>query len=386
MKILFVTSRVPWPLEKGDKLRAFHQLVQLSKKHEIVLFCLNDAPVHPQAVTELKKFCSSVHIHTFSKTEILFNLAKGLFSKMPFQVAYFTNHKALRAFEQFTKQQNPDRIFCQLIRTAEYGKLFPEKVILDYMDVFSKGVKRRLGKVAFWKRPAFKSEYNRLIAYERSVSGIFRGYCIISEQDKNHLPALHPEQIHIIPNGVDTDFFSPSPAEKKYDLLFNGNMNYPPNIESAVFLVKQILPLVHKIKPQVNVLISGAHPAPEVLELAGPHVTVTGWVDDIRTGFNTSRILVAPMQSSIGLQNKLLEAMAMKLPCITSVLSNNALKAVPGKEIIVCSTPQEYADSIIDMLDHPEKANAIAENGHSLVLRNFGWQMKTQQLEELITR
>lgn len=161
-------------------------------------------------------------------------------------------------------------------------------------------------------------------------------------------------------------------------------MNYPPNIESVVYLVEKVLPVIWKKKPSVRLLISGASPSNEVLALQSEKVNVTGWVDDIRLSFARSKILVAPMQSSIGLQNKLLEAMAMKLPCITTSLSNNALKAIPDSQILVADSPEQFAIQIQLLLDRPEKAAQLAENGYQMVLDRFNWEQCCNLLENTI--
>jgi len=385
MKIVFITSRVPWPLEKGDKLRAYHQLKNLSKKNKIILCAINDTTLHPEAETELKKFCEEIHIYNISKIQIFFNLLRGLFNGLPLQVAYFTSTTAIAKINTLIQEKKPDRIFAQLIRSAEYAryqKTIP--TVLDYMDIFSKGIERRINKVNILWRWLFKMEWKRLLKYEAAVYNDFDASTIISQQDRDLLPLPFPTSIAVIPNGVDTNFFKPFPATKDYELLFNGNMNYPPNIESVVYLVEKVLPIIWKKKPTLRLLISGASPSNEVLALQSEKVTVTGWVDDIRLSFARSKILVAPMQSSIGLQNKLLEAMAMKLPCITTSLSNNALKAIPDSQILVADSPEQFAIQIQLLLDRPEKAAQLAENGYQMVLDRFNWEQCCNLLENTI--
>ena len=161
-------------------------------------------------------------------------------------------------------------------------------------------------------------------------------------------------------------------------------MNYPPNVESAEYLVNAILPVVVKKYPRVKVLISGANPSPKVKALASEYVTVSGWVEDIRENFAKSKMLVAPMFMSIGLQNKLLEAMALKIPCITSTLANNALKAKNGESILIADTPEEYANHINDLIFYEDKGKMIGLNGYYFVLENYSWEMENQKLEEII--
>lgn len=385
MKILVILSRVPYPLEKGDKLRAFNQLKQLSEKHEVILFALNDTSLHPDAIKTLSQYCSDIKIVPLGKARVLLNLASAFINGLPFQVGYFYFRQAQAELDAFVKKHRPDHIFCQLIRTSEFVKQYSGiRKTLDYMDVFSKGIERRIATAPFYLRPLLKMEHKRLVKYEREVFRYFDHTTIISEQDRQYMPVEDKEQITIIPNGVDTDFFRPMERKKEYELLFNGNMNYPPNVESVEYLVHKVLPLVIKKYPGIKLLISGAAPSPKVLALRSEHVIVTGWVEDVRESFAQSKMLVAPMQISIGLQNKLLEAMAMEIPCITSPMSSNAMQAEHGKHLLVAKEPEEYAEHIFTILENQEKANEIIRNGYELVKNNYNWESTTAKLESLM--
>lgn len=384
MRLFFLLPRVPYPTEKGDKLRAFHQIKQLSKNHEIILCALNDGFMHDEAITVLKKYVKAVHVIPISKITILFNLFKTLFSDKPLQVGYFYNLKSARQVNKLIEQYKPDHIFCQLIRVAEYVKNIPIPKTLDYQDVFSKGVERRLATSSFYLKPFLRIEYNRLLKYERSCFDAFNNKIIISEPDRDLIPHPEREKILVVANGVDTEFFKPILREKKFDLVFTGNMGYPPNIKSAEFLVNEILPRVLSVKPAIRLLIAGANPHLRVQVLKSENVEVSGWVPDMRECYAKARIFIAPMQIGTGLQNKILEAMAMNIPCITSPLAFQALKAEEGEDILVARTPEEYADHILMLLSNPEKAGQIARNGHEFVLQNFNWEKETDKINALM--
>ncbi|MGZ4073335.1 MAG: glycosyltransferase [Bacteroidia bacterium] len=387
MKLFVILSRVPYPLEKGDKLRAFNQIKELSKNHQIILFALNDSVLDDRAKDELKKYCVAISILKFSKFTIFFNLFRALFNGKPLQVGYFYFNKAQKKVDELIAKHKPDHIYCQLIRTAEYVKKYPTiPKTLDYMDVFSKGIERRKNTDPFYMKPFLSMEYRRLLRYEKKVFSLFNYKTIISEQDKNLIPHPNKKEIVVVPNGVDTTYFKPIQHKKEFELLFNGNMNYPPNIESVEYLVEKIMPYVWGKLPGTRLLISGASPNTRVLDLESEKVIVSGWVDDIRVNFAKSKILVAPMQISIGLQNKLLEAMAMQIPCITSTLANNALGAKPDEQILVADTPEQYARHIIDLLQNETRAKQISMSGYQFVVNKFNWQSTTSILNNLITK
>jgi len=387
MKLFVILSRVPFPLEKGDKLRAFNQIKELSKNHQIILFALNDSVLDDRAMAELKKYCVAISIVKFSKITIFFNLLRAFFNGLPLQVGYFYFNKAQRKIDELIKKHNPDHIYCQLIRTSEYVKKYPTiPKTLDYMDVFSKGMERRKKIDAFYMKPFLMMEFRRLLRYERKVFSLFNNKVIISEQDKNLIPHPNKQDIVVVPNGVDTSYFKPLQHKKEYELLFNGNMNYPPNIESVEYLVEKVMPYVWKKLPATCLLISGASPNAKVLNLASDKVIVSGWVDDIRNNFAMSKVLVAPMQISIGLQNKLLEAMAMQIPCITSSLANNALGARVNDQILVADTPEQYARHIIDLLQNEDRAKQIGLSGYQFVLNKYNWESTTAILSQLMSK
>ncbi|MEI7724892.1 MAG: glycosyltransferase [Bacteroidota bacterium] len=386
MRLFFILPRVPYPTEKGDKLRAFHQIKQLSKRHEIILCALNDGDLHEDAIPVLKKYVKAIHIIPISKASIAINLIKTLFSKKPLQVGYFYNASSAAKIHKLIDEYKPDHLFCQLIRVADYVKDIPIPKTLDYQDVFSKGVERRLATSPFYLKPFLRIEYNRLLRYEHDAFEAFDNKIIISAPDRDLIPHPEREKIVVVANGVDTDFFKPMVAEKDYDLVFTGNMGYPPNIKSAEFLVNEVLPEVFPHKPGLRLLIAGANPHLRVMVLKSEQVTVSGWVPDMRDCYARSRVFIAPMQIGTGLQNKLLEAMAMKMPCITSPLAFQALNARDGIDILVAQTPKEYAAHILMLLNNPEKASEIAQNGYDFVHRNFNWETETDKINNLIER
>jgi sugar transferase (PEP-CTERM/EpsH1 system associated) len=386
MRLFFILPRVPYPTEKGDKLRAFHQIKHLSKHHEIILCALNDGTLHEDAIPVLKKYVKAIHIIPISKLSIAINLVKTLFSGKPLQVGYFYNASSAKKIHALIEKYKPDHIFCQLIRVAEYVKDIPIPKTLDYQDVFSKGVERRLVTSPFYLKPFLKIEYNRLLRYEHDAFEAFDNKIIISAPDRDLIPHPDRDKIVVVANGVDADFFRPMEAEQEYDLVFTGNMGYPPNIKSAEFLVNEILPEVFPHKPGLRLLIAGASPHLRVMVLQSPQVDVSGWVPDMRDCYAGARIFIAPMQIGTGLQNKLLEAMAMKIPCITSPLAFQALNARDGEDILVAKTPKEYAAHILMLLDNPEKAAKIAQNGYDFVQKHFNWDTETDKINKLINK
>ncbi|OQX72163.1 MAG: hypothetical protein B6D61_14915, partial [Bacteroidetes bacterium 4484_249] len=318
MRIFILLSRFPYPLEKGDKLRAYNQIKFLSENHEIHLCALNDTKLNDKSISALEPFCKSITVINLSKFAILLNIIKAFFKGKPLQVGYFYNAAAQKKINRLIETITPDHIYCQLIRVTEYVKNTQIKKTLDFQDVFSKGVERRSLTSPLYLKPILKSEYKRLLKYENLIFDYFDNKTIISKPDRELIPHPEKDKIEIVINGVDTGFFKPMKIKKEYEVVFIGNMGYPPNVNAAEYLAKEILPLVHKQKPETKLVLAGASPHANVMALKNNKVEVTGWMEDIRECYAKSKIFIAPMQIGTGLQNKLLEAMAMKIPCITS--------------------------------------------------------------------
>lgn len=387
MKIFVLLSRIPWPLEKGDKLRAFHQIKHLSKKHEIYLCALNTNPKVDQqkAFRALQPYCQSITFLNLGPQTIVLNVLKSFFSGKPFQVGYFYSTKVHRRVHELLATHKPDLVYGQLLRVAEYLSETSLPKVIDYQDVFSKGMERR-AEIAHWPlNLVYKLEYQRLQRYEARVFDLFDLKTIISQPDRDLIPHERHQEIIVIPNGVDQEFFAPSDAEKKYDLVFTGNMAYAPNINAAEFLAKEIMPRVWAQRPGTTLMIAGASPDRSVKMLQNNYIQVTGWLDDIRDAYRGARVFIAPMRIGTGLQNKLLEAMSMGLPCITTPLAQKALGGVPGTDLMVAACPNELAQAILTLLQNPQLAATVAEAGKRFVRQNYHWESTTETLSEAMT-
>ena len=383
MKIFVLLPRIPYPLEKGDKLRAYNQIKELAKNNEIVLCALNDKNVDEQkAFHALQPYCQSINFIKLPKTRILWGLVRAFFKGLPMQCGYFYNRKAAKKVDALIAKHQPDMLYGQLVRVAEYIRHKDIPKAIDYQDVFSYGMKRRRDIASWITRPVFNMEYQRLCRYEAAVFDDFEVKAIISEPDRKLIPHPKKDEILIIPNGVDHEFFKPRQEEKKYDIVFTGNMSYAPNVNAVDYLANEILPIVWKTLPDVKFYIAGATPDPKVKKVASERIIVSGWLDDIRDAYAQSRVFIAPMRIGTGLQNKLLEAMSMGLPAITTPLANASLGAQPDEEILVGSNAEELAQHIITLLTDKEKATQIAQSGYNFTNRVYDWGKTTAMLEQ----
>ena len=387
MKLLIVTSRFPYPLEKGDKLRLYYQIKFLSQKNKIVLLSLADEPVAASSIEHLKQFCSSIHIFPIKKIKSYWNTAKTLFNDLPLEVGFFYDKKIKKKMHQIIGQENPDHIFCQLIRTSEYVRELPFPKTIDYMDAFSIGMERRAENANGIFEWLFKRDVQKLNQYEATVFHDFNHHTIISEQDRLHLQVADNQRIHVIPNGVDTDFFhskySQGDLNPSYQIGFVGNMGYYPNIQAAKYLAKEILPILKKKYPTIKLLIAGARPTTEVKQLESEDVTISGWIEDIRDAYASIQIFVAPIFWGRGQQNKILEAMSMGIPCVTSEQVNNAIGADEGNTILIANNAESWAKQISLLLENKSLQNQFSKQGRKFIEDNFSWEYSVNKLEQI---
>ncbi|MFN6379235.1 MAG: glycosyltransferase [Flavobacteriales bacterium] len=386
MKLVVLLSRVPYPLEKGDKLRAYHQVRLLAERHEVHLICLDDKGASDSAKAHLQKIVKSLHIIPLNKALIAWNMLRAMISEKPFQVHYFTQMQAVKKVNRLIGDIKPDHIYCQLIRTAEYVKQRHDiPKTLDYMDALNAGVRRRVEGTTFIKKYFIKEEAQRLVRYENIIFDYFDHHTIISSQDRELIFHKDRQKIEVIPNGVDSDYFRLNEqVEPKFDIVFTGNMNYPPNIDGARRLALEILPLIKKKRKNITLQIAGATPAREVLELNDIEgVTVTGWVEDIRKSYANAYVFVAPMRIGSGLQNKLLEAMSMSLPCITSSLAANAFTMQQREAFMVADSNEEIAVAIERLLEQEALRKDYAHRGRKLIESDFRWAATIDLLEKV---
>jgi sugar transferase (PEP-CTERM/EpsH1 system associated) len=384
VRIVFVTSRFPYPVEKGDKLRAYHQIRELSERHEMHLVAISHQAISNEAMDAMRPFCKSISIFRVNRLLFPLQLLLGWLQGLPLQVSYFLDRTIKRRVQYHIIQLDPDHVICQLIRASPYVRSLPFPKTLDYMDVFSEGMRQRASRLG-WLGFPFRWEANRLASFERSIYKDFDRHTIISGQDRNRLSLVTAAQVAIIPNGVDASFV-PQPGHiPTHDLVFVGNLGYGPNIEAVHALANDIMPELKRRGRPVSLLIAGARPVASVLKLdQREDITVHGWMEDIRDAYADGRIFVAPMFSGLGLQNKILEAMAMALPCVTTSMVNNAIGATHGESVFVADTIPSMVDYIIQLLEEKTTAMQVAKAGRHFVLEHYTWESQVEKLEAFI--
>jgi glycosyltransferase involved in cell wall biosynthesis len=370
-------------LDKGDKLRAYHQIKQLSGIHNIHLFCTSDEAVTEESRDELLKYCSSVKVYRLNKIQILLSLIQGVFSKLPFQTHYFKVPVLRRELAQIIQEKNITVCYVQLLRlhlNIPYGMTC--KYYLDYMDAFSLGMIKRADRTSFPFNLLVKSEVRRLQRLENRVSYYYHGASIISRRDASALEGQLPYEIDIVPNGIDSSF-CPSPStEKDIDIVFVGNMGYYPNIRAVEYIVQEVMPTVWKKEPKAKFYIVGTDPAESVNELQNDRVIVTGRVPSVTEYLNRSKLFLAPMFAGQGMQNKILEAMACEVPVVTTSLAAGAFEGVDESGIQIGDNAIEIASNVLKLLERESFRKELGLQGRKFIENGYRWEDSMMSLSK----
>lgn len=377
MKILFLTSRFPYPPFRGDKLRVFNLIKELSKDHEIVVASFAD-PEDGKYYAGLKEYAARVEPVRHSKWLAYLNMAIHVFSKIPFQVYYYQSSNMRRAVAWLIDQEKPDIIHSHLIRMAPYALEYPDiPKVLDICDSMTLNYERFLAYRQDHLSPFFKIEKSRTAAYEATVPQQFDSSLVISQHDKDFVASLGGgARLDIVPNGVDFKTFKSFRGKKvPHRIAFMGTMNYFPNVDAMKWFAGDVLPLIQRTIKDAELYIVGNSPSPEIEKLGEQKaITVTGFVDEVKPYVGPAAVFVCPIRAATGLNNKVIEAMAMGLPVVATPEACEGIGITDGEDIILASTPMDFAEAVIRLMEDTAEAKRIGKAGQALVKKTYTWQ------------
>jgi sugar transferase (PEP-CTERM/EpsH1 system associated) len=386
MRILCLTARLPYPPNRGDRLRAFHIIEHLAADHELTLASFLSHEGQRQHVAPLAQYC---RVHTVSQGPLrsAAAVAGNAWRRAPFQALYYRSRAMRRLVDELLASTPFDAAYVHLFRMAPYLAGHPELYrVVDLTDAISKEVGLSLPyRSAAW-RLLYRLEGPRIARYECQVARTFEEAWLISEADRRHLAAACPgANLQVVPNGVDTDHFRPTgAAAEAQGLIFVGHMGVPHNVDAAEYLVGQILPLVRRQVPDVRLSIVGADPAPAVQRLGRePGVTVTGFVPDLNDYLNRAAVFLAPLRFAAGVQNKVLEAMAAGRPVVTTSVINAGLGATAGRDLLVADDAPAAAAAVLRLLGDRSLGEQMGQAGRRFLQEGYSWQHAVRRMAEI---
>lgn len=384
MNILFVAPYVPSRI----RVRPFQIIKELSKRHNVTAVVLGEVDGRKtQMADELLNFVHSLHVIPHSKLKGYRQSLFALPTATPMCAAFCWSREMGRKVQDVLSDEKIDIVHVEHLRAAHHiGRMHNVPVVFDSVDcltgLFSQMAKRKKNPVG---KAVMLEESIKLRYYEPKMIGRFDRTIITSDSERDELLALNPSiPIDVIPNGVDTDYFAPSNVMKNSKrIVFSGKMSYAPNAQAAIWFAEKAFPVVKKNCPDAEFVIVGSNPPSKVMELANiSGIKVTGFVDDIRPYLHSSAVAVVPMQVAVGIQNKILEALAVGLPVVATPITTRSFGS-NFAGIVEAQTADDVASEVIKLLKNPEHSAEIGKEGRAAVIANFSWQSSVEKLERI---
>lgn len=390
MKVLYLCHRVPYPPDKGDKIRAFHQIRALAKHHRVHLLTLSDGPLPD--LTPLQEICERVEVFPVSRPAAFMRSALGVLRPRPLTLSFFESAELRRRVEKLAASESFDVIVAYCSAMAPYVEPFAGiPAVLDMVDVDSAKWEQYSRFARGVLRPVYALEARRLRAYEASLAERFERVVLATGNEARLYKSFAPDaKVVAVPNGVDFDFFHPLelPKSEKPALVFTGQMDYFANVDGVEFFAREVFPRLRGRFPDVEMLIVGRSPVPAVRALGElPGVQVTGAVGDVRPFLARAWVFVAPLRIAQGVQNKVLEAMAMNVPVVCSDrvhagLSEGGFRH--GRDLLVAQGAEAFEKCIGGLIEDPEARQRLAENARQRLAVGYRWSSNLERFEEVL--
>ncbi|MCC6916646.1 TIGR03087 family PEP-CTERM/XrtA system glycosyltransferase [Nitrosomonas sp.] len=393
--LLYLTHRIPYPPNKGDKIRSFHLLQHLSKRYRVYLGTFIDAEEDWQYEEEVRNYCQDVCIARLDPLQARVKSLYALSGNDPLTLAYYRNTKLKQWVNGLFDTRSIQDIVVFSSAMAQYAEhLSDHHRVIDFVDVDSDKWRQYAQSKPWPLSWIYRRESKCLLDYEKKIAGQFSYSTFVSEKEAELFRQFVPDsaaKISFFNNGVDTDFFSPArdypnpyPAEKRV-LVFTGAMDYWANIDAVNWFANSVFPAVHTTLPDVCFYIVGAKPSRQVQMLANlPGIHVTGVVGDIRPYLMHATAAVAPLRIARGIQNKVLEAMAMQKPVVVSEQAMEGIHAISDKELIVARDAGDFVERLFSLLDSDEQA-AMGRLARERVLQDYTWSANLSRVDALLS-
>ncbi len=390
--ILYLVHRLPYPPNKGDKVRSYHLLRHLLKSHRVFLGTFIDDPEDEQHLPALRALCPDLHVERLrphaAKLRSLAALAHG----EPLTLAYYRRARLHAWVGSIAARHELQASVVFSSAMAPYAQALAPAVpmLVDFVDVDSAKWDQYAALHPWPMSWLYRREGRTLLAYERAVAAQAHRSFFVTANEVDLFLRLAPEcaaAVQVMSNGVDADFFasdptrpSPYPANGQ-PVVFTGAMDYWPNIDAAAWFSTHVLPRLVARWPRVHFYVVGRNPPPQVRALAGAAVTVTGSVPDVRPYLQHAAAVVAPLRVARGIQNKILEAMAMGQPVVTVPGCADAIGAGAAQGVLRADTPEAFEHALQALLDTPAQGSAMGLAARRHVLERFSWCAHMERID-----
>jgi polysaccharide biosynthesis protein PslH len=391
VKILFLAHRIPYPPNKGEKTRCFHELRYLAARHSIDLFCFADSDREAEGKQGLEQFCRTVHVETLPPRIGLARAAGYAWSGLPASILYYRSRTMQKAVRKALEEESYDLIFVYCSSMAQFiPDPAPAVTMIDFVDADSSKWKQYASRSVFPKSWFYTREGSLLARYEKQVANDFDVSIVATLQESLELGGGGCSSVEVVENGVtppSTKGPQSLPAEiqklQPY-VLFVGTMNYRPNADAVTYFSEEIFPILLRSHPELRFLIVGRDPTAQVQKLARrPGIVVTGAVPDVHAFIDGAAVAVAPFRIAQGVQNKVLEALVAGVPVVLTSRPARAIGGTARDLLLVADAPDEFAEGVRSVLENPEFRRRAAAAAPSL-RESLGWESRLKHLGALV--
>jgi polysaccharide biosynthesis protein PslH len=400
MKLLWLNAGLLLPLDKGGKLRTWHLMRHLARRHEISYLSFRNVSDSPDDVRGMREVAA--HVLTVPRTEarkgtatFYLEAARYLADRRPYAVAKYRSLEYRHALERLLKEQTFDAIVCDfLVPTVNLPDALPCPAILFTHNVEAE-IWRRHAETA--QNPIARfflaQQWHRMLRFERAALGRFDLVLAVSDADGQTFERLYPGTlsvpVHVVQTGVDTTFFAPWPAAqaKRAHLVFTGSMDWLPNVDGMQYFVQQILPRIREAEPDATLSIIGRSPTPAVKRLAlDAGIEVTGRVDDVRPHIAEGSVYIVPLRIGGGTRLKIFEAMAMGKAVVSTTIGAEGLPVTPGEHVLIADDPAQFAHAVIGLIRDDERRHRLEAQARRLVVDRYDWAAVSRDFEDALNR
>ena len=391
MKLLYLVHRLPYPPNKGDKVRSYHLLKHLAARHEVHLGTFIDDPDDEQHLPRVRELCKSLHVARLSPRSAKLMSLRGLLTGEALSLPYYRDAGLQAWVDATAAREGVDAVVVFSGVMAQYTRgLGAVKTLVDFVDVDSAKWRDYAPEHRWPLSWLYRREFAKLLAFEQRVADAATCSFFVTDKEValfRDLSPGHAPRLSALGNGVDADFFTPdaghaSPfAPGELPLVFTGAMDYWPNVDAVTWFAGSILPALRQRFPKLRFHIVGRSPTPAVQALAGEAVNVTGTVPDVRPYLQHAAAVVAPLRLARGIQNKVLEAMAMARPVVAAGTCVQAIDENPPAGLVAADVEADYVDRLGAWLSDRAVADEAGRAARQYVLDAYGWQARLAGLD-----
>jgi sugar transferase (PEP-CTERM/EpsH1 system associated) len=381
--ILYLVHRLPYPPNKGDKVRSYNLLKHLARQHRVYLGTFIDDPDDEPHIATVRALCADVHVARLDPRFARILSLSSLLAGEALTLGYYRS-SALRSWVNETCQRR--QIDTAVIFSSAMAQYLEEQpripTIIDFVDVDSAKWAQYAPRHRWPLSWLYRREGILLLDYERRMAARASRSFFATDKEVALFIQKAPEcrvRVQTMGNGVDADYFSAD--DTRSSPFRSGAMDYLPNVDAATWFASDVLPGLLQRWPAARFYIVGRSPAAEVLALASDRIVVTGTVDDVRPYLQHAATVVAPLRIARGIQNKILEAMAMSRPVIASADCAAAVNAVVGQELLTAASPEEYIAAISQVLEAPEAGTALGKAARQRVVERYTWEAHMKAID-----